>query len=131
MDVETTYLLVRNFIRNIYVRRLKGKQNQNRLWKLLKPAYGLTGLGCLLYSTSHKTLKSQFGLERSKLGLLLHFLRRTQEMLRLAVHVDDYLYTGTLDLPSEFEKLLYSQFQIESLESGSLYIMRAKTEPGN
>lgn len=128
MDVKSAYLQAKGFDRDVYVRPPREENDKTGLWKLLKPAYGLTESGRLWYLTSYQALTADFGFTRSRYDPSLYYKKQDKEMLILVVQVDDYLYAGTPALSSEFESFLQKQFHVGTLESRSFDIMGARLQ---
>lgn len=125
MDVKSAYLQAKGFTRDIYVRPPREENDVDGLWKLLVPAYGLTDSGRLWYLTSYEALTTRYGFKALRLDPSLYLRTSENGTLLLVVQVDDYLYAGSPQLASDFEKFLHDQFQIGSMEHTSFTIMGA------
>lgn len=125
MDVRAAFLQARGFFRTIYVRPPKEEKDSASLWKLLASAYGLVESGRLWYRTSDGALVDEYGLTRSRYEHTLYYRKEESGSLSfvLATQVDNYIYAGTQDEVSKFEKFLQKRFEIGTLDRHNFTVM--------
>jgi hypothetical protein len=94
-DVTAAFLQGENLTRDIFVVPPPEVQEEGKLWKLVKPVYGLDDACRNFYLKAAQKL-IEFGCKRSKYdsALFLYFVRGTLEGF-IAMHVDDLDHAGT------------------------------------
>ena len=95
LDAKSAFLQGEELSRLVYVRPpIEYSQGKSQIWKLRKSLYGLGDAPRSWYKRVDEVL-TQLGMERLELDPAVYVLRSRGDMIAvLAVHVDDFVYTG-------------------------------------
>ena len=93
-DVTAAFLQAKDLIREVYVQPPKELHKDGRIWKLIKPMYGLDEASFLWYETLKEYLL-ELGCEQLMNDPAVFYLRTDKLQGMLTTHVDDLFSTGS------------------------------------
>lgn len=127
MDIKTAFLQGSELTRDIFIKPPIEAACKGKIWKLRKCVYGLADASLNWYNRVRDVMK-QCGGEVSQVDPAVFYWKDKEGNIQgiLACHVDDFLWTGSLDFQKSVIDNLRSIFSVgieHGLESGSfLYI---------
>jgi len=114
IDIKSAYMQGGSLPRDIFMRPPKGWASSHRkVWKILKPVYGIVESGRLWQLTVEKWMSHQGILEVP--GLPQLFIRRNRNgtlQLAIAKVVDDFLIVGIREKIEEFHEAISKRFKV-------------------
>ena len=108
-DVTAAFLQAKDLIREVYVQPPRDIQVEGKIWKLIKPMYGLDEASYLWYETLKEYLLN-LGCEQLVNDPAVFFYRKSELEGMLTVHVDDLFSTGNANFEEEIRKPLLKRF---------------------
>ena len=93
-DVTAAFLQAKDLVREVYVQPPKEICKEGKIWKLIKPMYGLDEASYLWYETLKEFLLGS-GCEQLMNDPAVFFFRTTKLEGMLTTHVDDLFSTGS------------------------------------
>ena len=113
MDFQSAFLQGEEVTGDIFIKPPK-EANTKCLWKLNRHVYGLKQASRKWYNRVSSELKAS-GLTKSKMDEALFFFHRDEQLRGLvAGHVDDFFWSGTMELEEKAIKKLTETFHISS-----------------
>ena len=113
-DVTAAFLQAKDLIREVHVQPPKDIQVEGRIWKLIKPMYGLDEASFLWYETLKEFLL-QLGCEQLINDPAVFFYRTTQLEGMLTTHVDDLFSAGSKVFEQDIRQPLLQRFKFGSV----------------
>ena len=111
IDIKIDFLQSDKIDREIYVMHPK-EANTTNVWQLKKCIYGLGDPSCKWYNRV-KTYLLSIGLVMSKADPALFYYHDNNNLIgMIAIHVDDFLWSGTNDFETNFISKLQKTFMI-------------------
>ena len=94
MDIRAAFLQAKKLDREVYVRPPENIRKQGKIWKLLKPLYGLDDALQKFYLKVKETLK-ELGLKTLPGDEAFYYENRDGKLLGVVLsHVDDFTVAG-------------------------------------
>ncbi len=112
IDVKAAFLQGKNIDREVYLKPPKESDADGKLWKLNKCVYGLNDASRTWYFRVCEELK-KLGCQQSKIDPALFYWRQNGRLSGLLMmHVDDFLWSGTIRFQSAVIEKIHQTFQI-------------------
>ena len=121
-DIKSAFLQSDDLSREVYIEPPKEVKEVGKIWKLVKPLYGLNDASLQFYN-SVKSELIKLGMKQSKIDPALFFfkqVRNGEEHLdgSIALHVDDFLHAGCEEFDEKVMNKLRLRFKAGKLETG-------------
>merc|ERR1712002_481627 len=116
MDIRATFLQAKTLDREVFVRPPKDIENEGKIWKLLKPLYGLDDASRKFY------LKVKETLQKLRLKTLpgddaVYYEHKNGKLMGLILsHVDDFTIAGTLEFVQRIVTGIQERFTVSKVE---------------
>ena len=125
-DVTAAFLQAKDLVRVVHVQPPRDIITEGKIWKLVKPMYGLDEASFLWYETLKEFLL-EMGCEQLVNDPAVFFYRTSQLEGMLTTHVDDLFSTGSKLFEQKIREPLLKRFNFGSInENDELKVQRNK-----
>ena len=116
MDIRAAFLQAKKLDREVFVRPPDDIKQEGKIWKLLKPLYGLDDASCKFYLKVKETLQ-ELGLKTLQGDDAFYYENRNGKLMGLNLsHVDDFTIAGDVEFVRRIVKGIQERFTVSKIE---------------
>ena len=116
MDIRAAFLQAKKLDREVYVRPPEDIRKQGKIWKLLKPLYGLDDASQKFYLKVKETLR-ELGLKMLPGDEAFYYENRDGKLLGVVLsHVDDFTIAGEEEFVKRIVEGISYKFTVSKVE---------------
>merc|ERR1712112_399306 len=116
MDIRAAFLQAKALDREVFVRPPKDIENEGKIWKLLKPLYGLDDASRKFYLKVKETLQ-KMGLKTLPGDDAVYYEHKNGELIGLILsHVDDFTIAGIPEFVERIVAGIKGKFTVSKVE---------------
>ena len=118
MDIRAAFLQAKKLDRDVYMEPPKDIKKEGKIWKLLKPLYGLDDASRKFWLTVKEELKN-LGLRTVPGDEAFYFENRENKLIGFVLsHVDDFTVAGTDEFIEKIVSGISRKFTVSKIERG-------------
>ena len=122
-DVTAAFLQSHQMPRKVYVKPPPGVHQEDTLWLLKKPMYGLDDAGRLWYLSAKSDLE-QLGAKTCPADEAMFFFHHEGKLSGIiTVHVDDFQYCGSQHFHDTVMKEIFAKYKFGQLQEGDFKVL--------
>ena len=118
MDIRAAFLQAKKLDREVFVRPPDDIKKEGKIWKLLKPLYGLDDASRKFYLKVKETLQ-ELGLKTLPGDDVFYYENKNGKLMRLNLsHMDDFTIAGENEFVNRIVKAIKERFTVSKVEEG-------------
>ena len=116
MDIRAAFLQAKKLDREVFVRPPDDIKKEGKIWKLLKPLYGLDDASRKFYLKVKETLQ-ELGLKTIPGDEAFYYENRNGKLMGMNLsHVDDFTIAGDIEFVQRIVKGIQEKFTVSKIE---------------